>query len=268
MVDAHCHMQFHAFEKDFDDVINNALKKGVEIIINSSTSLESSIGAVELAEKYKNLYAIVGIHPHHADKVDSGWDKELVKIAKSSKKVIGIGEIGLDFYSYSSNGIVEPKLQKEVFIRQIEIAYELNLPLQIHNRQAGEDIIEILEIHKDKLQTIPGMFHCMSGNVQFLKKVLNLGFYIGFDGNITYDGIAKGEDTSLSILVEQTPIEKIITETDAPYLTPIPYRGGRNEPIHVIIVGENIAKIKKIKKQEVDQITTKNAKKIFNLDNL
>lgn len=266
MIDAHCHMQFHAYKNDFDEVIKKAHDNGVEIIINSSTSLDSSRGAVELAEKYKNLFAIVGIHPHHADKVEKGWDKELIKIAKSSNKVVGIGEIGLDYYSYSSNGIVDPKVQKEVFIRQIEIANELNLPLQIHNRQAGNEILKVIN---DKLPIIrkdpPGMFHCMSGNVEFLKKVLDLGFYVGFDGNISYEGIAKGEDTPLPDLVKNTPIEKLVVETDAPFLTPIPYRGSRNEPNHVIIVGENIAKIKNLEKKEVEKITTENTKKIFNL---
>jgi len=268
MIDAHCHLQFSAFKDDLSEVIKKANENSVDIIINSSSSLESSKGAVELAEKYENLYAIVGIHPHDADKLNHDWDKELISIARSSEKVVGIGEIGLDYYSHDSSKIVDPKIQKEIFIRQIEIANELKLPLQIHNRQAGNDILEILEEHKTKLQKVPGMFHCMSGNIEFLKRVLNLGFYVGFDGNITYDGIAKGEDTPLPVLVKEAPIEKIVTETDAPYLSPIPYRGSRNIPSHVIIVGENIAKIKEIDKKEVEQVTSKNVRKIFNLDNL
>jgi TatD DNase family protein len=246
MIDVHCHMQFHSFKKDAGEVIKRALDGGVEIIINTGTSLESSESAVELAEKYDKLYAIVGIHPHHADKLKPGWDKKLGRIIESSKKILAIGEIGLDYYSYASNGIVDPALQKEVFQRQIELADTFNLPLQIHNRQAGDDILEILETNKDKLQKIPGMFHCMSGNVEFLNRVLGMGFYVGFDGNITYEGIAKGEDTPLPELVRNAPIERIVTETDAPFLTPIPHRGSRNEPIHVIIVGEEIAKIKGI----------------------
>jgi len=266
MIDVHSHMQFHAFENDFDEVIKKAHEKGVEIIINSSTNLQSSRSAVKLAEKYENLFAIVGIHPHDADKVKESWDKELIKIAKSSKKVVGIGEIGLDYYSHSSSESVDVQIQKGVFIRQIEIANELDLPLQIHNRQAGDDILEILNSHFSIINhRPPGMFHCMSGNVEFLKKVLDLGFFIGFDGNITYEGIAKGEDTSLPDLIKNTPIEMLVVETDAPYLAPIPYRGSRNEPAHVIIVGENIAKIKNLEKEEVEKITTENARKIFNL---
>lgn len=263
MIDVHCHMPFHAFKKDADEVIKRAFENGLGIIINTGTSLESSESAIEFAEKYEKLFAIVGIHPHHADKLSDGWDEKLIKIAKSSKKVLAIGEIGLDYYSYASNGIVEPSLQKEVFLRQVEIAHELGLPLQIHNRQAGNDILEILNKHKDKLQKNPGMFHCMSGNVEFLNNVLNLGFYVGFDGNITYEGIAKGEDTPLPDLVKNSPIERIVTETDAPFLAPIPHRGSRNEPSHVIIVAREIAKIKGLDASAVEQQTTQNAKDLF-----
>ncbi len=264
MVDVHCHLNFKSFAKDFDDVIKQAQKDGVEIIINTGTSLESSKRAVELADQYSNLYAIVGIHPHHADKVKPGWDNQLEEIAKSSKKVIGIGEIGLDYYSYASNGIVDPEKQREVFIRQLEIANTLKLPLQIHNRQAGSDILEIMN-HKSSIINHGGMFHCMSGNVDFLKKVLNLGFLVGFDGNITYDGIAKGEDTPLSELIKHTPLERIVTETDSPYLTPQPHRHSRNIPSYVIIVAAQIGKIKGIDSKEVEAKTSENAKNLFNL---
>lgn len=266
MIDVHCHLNFHKFENDYEEIITKALKSGVTKIINTGTSLESSKLAVELAEKYDDLYAIVGIHPHHSDKVESNWDNELIKIAKSSKKVVGIGEIGLDYYSYASNGIVNPEIQKEIFIRQLEIANELNLPLQIHNRQAGNDIINIL-VENSKLvkQTPPGMFHCMSGNINFLNSVLELGFYVGFDGNITYEGIAKGEDTALSELVKLAPIERIVTETDSPYLTPKPHRGTRNEPSYVIIVASEISKIKGLSLDKVEEVTTQNAHSIFNL---
>lgn len=266
MIDVHCHLNFKSFKEDYDEVIKKAFQDGVEIIINTGTSIESSIWAVELAEKYENLYAIVGIHPHHADKVEADWDDKLTKIAKSSKKVVGIGEIGLDYYAYASNGIVDPKLQKDIFIRQIQIANELSLPLQIHNRQAGEDILKILNENWSLInEKCPGMFHCMSGDLVFLDQVLELGFYVGYDGNITYDGIAKGEDTKLSELVKHTPIDRILTETDSPYLTPVPHRGSRNIPSYAIIVGESIAKIKNLNPNEVETETVRNAKSIFNL---
>lgn len=264
MIDVHCHLNFEKFEKDYDDVIKRAREKGVSKIINTGTQISSSQTAVDLAKKFDDLYAIVGIHPHHADKPEKGWEEELTKLAKMPK-VVGIGEIGLDYYSYASNGIVDPKLQKDLFIKQIEIAKKLSLPLQIHNRQAGEDILEILNYYKNDLLDLPGMFHCFAGSMEILKKALELGFYVGFDGNITYEGIAKGETTDLKDLARYTPIDRIVTETDAPYLTPKPHRGERNEPSYVIITGEFIAKLKEISFQDFDTITTRNAETIFGL---
>lgn len=265
MIDVHCHLNFHSFEKDADMVIKRAFSDGVKKIINVGTKTDSSQKALDLANEYKNLYAIVGVHPHHADKLRSDWADELEKIARD-KKVVGIGEIGLDYYSYKSNDIVDPVLQKKVFIKQIELAIELKLPLQIHNRLAGKDIIEILKNYKSDFLTIPGMFHCMSGDIPFLKDVLNLGFFVGFDGNITYEGVAKGETTTLTELVKYAPIDRIVTETDSPYLTPEPHRRSRNIPSYVIIVGNFIAKIKQIDSLEVDRETSKNAQLIFKLD--
>ncbi|MEK7573366.1 MAG: TatD family hydrolase [Patescibacteria group bacterium] len=265
MIDVHCHLNFHSFEKDTDEVIKNAFEKGVKKIINVGTKLDSSRKAVELSEKYENLYAIVGVHPHHADKLEEDWLAKLEKLAKNSK-VVGIGECGMDFYKYQSNGIVDPQLQKDIFVKQIELSLKLKLPLQIHNRHAGKEIIEILNHYKNDLLDPPGMFHCMSGNIEFLKSALSLGFYVGFDGNITYEGFAPGEDTLLTNLIKQTPIDRIVTETDSPYLTPKPYRGSRNEPSYVIIVGQFIAKIKGVPFEEVKHETTENAEKLFNLN--
>ena len=264
MIDVHCHLNFKAFSKDYDLAIKTAREKGVEIIINTGTSIESSNRAVELAGEYENLYAIVGIHPHHADKVEEGWEKEIDALAKKPK-VVGIGEIGMDFYSYKSNGVVDEKLQRKIFEAQIEIAYKNKLPLQIHGRHAGKEIIEIISSHKNELLDTPGMFHCFAGNIEYLKKVLNLGFYVGFDGNITYKGLAPGEDTLLENLIAYAPLDRIVTETDAPFLTPEPMRGSRNEPSYVIIVAQTIAKIKESSFAQVDKITTENAKKIFRL---
>jgi TatD DNase family protein len=264
MIDVHCHLNLKGFEKDTDEVIKRAFKVGVEKIINVGTSLESSKKAVELASKYDNLYAIIGVHPHHADKVNGDWISELKKIAQNDK-VVGIGEIGMDYYSYSSNGIVNASIQREIFEKQIIMAFELNLPLQIHNRHAGEDVIEILKKHKDYLREIPGMFHCFAGNHEVLRSALEMGFYIGFDGNITYSGLAKGETVTLETLCDLTPIDKIVIETDAPFLAPEPERGGRNEPSYVIITGRKIAQIKHISFEELDRVTTGNAKKVFKL---
>jgi TatD DNase family protein len=266
MIDVHCHLNFHAYEKDCDAVIKQAFDAGVETIINVGTKIDSSQKAVDLAQQYEDLYAIVGVHPHHADKHDlsSNWLKELEDLAKQPK-VVAIGEIGLDYYRYQSNGIVDVHLQKEVFEAQIMLAHKMKLPLQIHNRHAGKDILEILEHHKNYLQNIPGMFHCFAGDMKTLKQALDLGFYIGFDGNSTYKGLAPGETVELSEIAKATPLDRILTETDSPFLTPEPHRGTRNVPAYVIIVGEFLAKIKGVSFETLQAQTVANAKLLFNI---
>lgn len=273
MIDVHCHLNLHKFDEDYDDAIKRAHEKGVEIIINTGTSIPSSRRAIDLAHQYQNLYAIVGIHPHHADKTDkefegelqSDWLEKLEEMLKQ-QKVVGVGEIGMDYFSYKSNGIVEKNLQEKIFIQQIELAHMYNKPLQIHNRLAGEDVIEILKTHRHLLKNeYPGMFHCFAGTTKVLHEALDLGFMIGFDGNITYPGLAPKETVMLSELAKHTPIDRIVTETDSPFLSPVPFRGSRNEPSHVILVGEFLAKIKAVSFAEINQQTTLNAKILFGL---
>ncbi|SRR5258708_1465334 len=262
MVDVHCHLNFSAFDHDYDTVITDAYKAGITTIINVGTSIASSKKAVELADRYKNLYAIVGIHPHHADKNEQGWYNSLDSLA-SEKKVLAIGETGLDYYQYKSNGIVDPVRQKDVFEKQIELAYRHTLPLQIHNRHAGDMILEILSYHKSSLLNLPGMFHCLSGDLSFLKNVLALGFSVGFDGNCTYKGKAPGETTELKDLIAYAPLDRIVIETDSPFLTPIPYRGSRNLPSYAILIAKFISEIKGITLEEIEEQTTRNVKRIF-----
>lgn len=270
MVDVHCHLNFHKFEKDYDQVIQEAFDAGVTKIVNTGTSIESSDKAVKLASQYDNLYAIVGIHPHHADKTDAKYEGvpadnwlEQLEILAQKPKVIGIGETGMDYFRYKSNGIVEKKLQEDAFRKQIELSIHLGLPLQIHTRLAWDDTLSILSEYKNELQDVPGMFHCFSGNTDFAKKVLDLGFYVGFDGNITYPGLPPGEETSLSELVKYVPLDRILTETDSPFLTPQSLRGQRNVPQNVIIVGEEIARLKGVSFEEVNAQTEANFKKVF-----
>ncbi len=285
MIDVHCHLQFKAFENDYDEVIKNAFEAGITTIINTGTQLSSSRKAVEFAKEYEKLFAIVGVHPHHADKIqtdpdvveetegaqkinkspdvtDSYWLEELEKLTKHPK-VLAIGEIGLDYFSYKSNGIVDPKIQKEIFIQQIELAHKVGLPLQIHNRLAGEDVIEILNEHKHLLLTNPGMFHCFAGSKEVLKSALQMGFCIGFDGNSTYKGLAPGETVELPELAKLTPLDRIVIETDAPYLTPIPHRGKRNEPKYALLTAQFIATCKGISYEELVEQTDKNVYTMF-----
>jgi len=262
MIDVHCHLNFHAYKDDVDSVIKDAFAKGVTKIINVGTKVDSSQEAVKLADAYENLYAIVGIHPHHADKHEEDWIAQLDRIIPHPK-VLAIGEIGLDFYEYKSNGIVDKKLQREIFEAQILLASKHKLPLQIHNRHAGEDVIKILKENKHLLQKIPGMFHCFAGTKEVLRDALNLGFYIGFDGNITYPGLAPGETSDLRDLARAAPLDRLVIETDAPFLTPIPHRGKRNVPSYVIITAEYIAKLKNVSFEELVVQTDKNVYTLF-----
>lgn len=264
MTDAHCHLNFHSFEEDYDDAIKRAHEAGVTTIINTGTQISSSSWAVDLAQKYDNLYAIVGIHPHHADKVTDDWIDQLERLAKKPK-VIGIGEFGMDYYNYKSNGIVDPKKQKEVFLTQLALAHKLNLPLQIHSRDesARKEVIALLSSHKHLLKSVPGMFHCMAGSKESLKAVLDMGFYVGFDGNSMYDGIPPGEPVSLKELIEYTPIDRMVVETDSPYLTPLPHRGKRNEPAYAIIIARFLSEQKHIALEDLMEQTDKNVYTIF-----
>jgi TatD DNase family protein len=283
MIDVHCHLQFKAFEEDYDALIKEAFKAGLTRIINTGTQLSSSEKAIEFAETYEKLYAIVGVHPHHADKIHQNpnvvekgehvphvaptqdkhfWLKELERMAKHPK-VLAIGEVGLDYFQYKSNGIVDPKLQKEVFEAQIDLAHRMRLPLQIHNRLAGEAIIEILKHHRNILQSNPGMFHCFAGTREVHRAALDLGFSFGFDGNSTYKGLAPGETVELRELIKFTPLDRIVIETDAPYLTPVPHRGTRNEPKYAILTGQFIAELKGISFNDLVVQTDKNVYTIF-----
>lgn len=265
MIDAHCHLNFHAFEEDYDEVIKRAHEAGVHTVINTGTQVSSSAWAVELAEKYENLYAVIGVHPHHADKVEKDWVEKLEHLAKHPK-VIGIGECGMDYYNYQSNGIVDPSLQKEIFINQLELAYKIGIPLQIHSRHdsARKEVIEILKAHKDILQPVPGMFHCMAGSIESLRGALDLGFYVGFDGNSMYEGLPPDEPLHLKELITYAPLDRIVVETDSPYLTPLPHRGKRNEPANVIIVAKYIAELKHVSLEKVIEQTDRNIYNIFN----
>ncbi len=255
---------FHKFENDYDEVIKRAETSGITTIINTGTQIASSQWAVDLAEKYDRLFAVVGIHPHHADKPEPNWLDQLETIAKHPK-VIGIGEIGMDYYAYQSNGIVDPALQKKIFIQQLELAHKLKLPLQIHTRndQARTETIDILKKHKHLLQNVPGMFHCMAGSKENLKAALDLGFYFGFDGNAMYEGLPPGEPLALTELIDYAPLDRIVVETDSPYLTPPPHKGGRNEPSYAILTARFLAEIKHVTLEKLVEQTDKNVYTIF-----
>ncbi len=265
-------MQFHKFEDDAGEVIADAISKGVTTIVNTGTSIDSSQKAVELAQKYEELYAIVGIHPHHADKSDEkyeglmpeDWLAQLEELARKPK-VIGIGEVGMDFWNYRTNGVVPINLQEDAFRKQVELSIKLELPLQIHTRLAWDETLNILGDYKNQLREVPGMFHCFSGSIEFTKKVLDMGFLVGFDGNITYDGVPPGETTPLGDLVKFVPEDRILTETDSPFLSPNPLRGQRNTPANIPIILEFIAKVKGISYNTLEAQIERNFRAVFSV---
>lgn len=252
-IDTHCHLDFPQFEADREEVIKRANSAQVKYIINIGSSLEGSRKSVELAQKYGNIYASVGIHPHDAQKAGKS-DLELIKKLADEEKVVAIGEIGLDFYKNFSPAAE----QRKIFSELLKISSEKKLPVIIHNREADNETLEIITSILGK--KINGVVHCFSSDEQFLKKCLELSFYISFTANITYP---KAEN--LRQLVKITPIERILLETDAPFLPPQPCRGKRNEPAYLKYLIEEISRLKNLSSDDVMRITTHNAKTLFSL---
>lgn len=249
LIDTHAHLDFPPFDNDRDEVIRRSLEE-LESIIDVGADLESSQRSIQLAHDYSQIYAAVGIHPDEAQKIeDLEHAISQLKELAENPKVVAIGECGLD-YHYPN---IDKEKQKNLFTAQLKLAQELNLPIIIHCRSAQEEIIQLVKSPQK------GVFHCFAGDKNFLEKVLDLGFYVSFCGNITFKN-AK----DLQEVVKAAPIERILLETDSPYLSPEPFRGLRNEPKNVRIICEFIAALKGLDLNEVAQITTENAKKLFN----
>lgn len=276
MMDTHCHAQFNAYKKDAEQIIKKCADKGVVLNVVGS-QMDTSRRAVEFAEKYDNIYATVGLHPIHLcsteideeeiqfksreEKFDIVIYRELAK----NKKTIAIGECGLDLY-HLSEGVSRDEvlnLQKGAFLEQIELARELDLPLVIHIRNAYEETIKILEGLPYKIR---GVVHCYSSNWANAEKFLSLGLYLGFTATITFPAKKTEPQTQADLLetVKKCPLDKILVETDAPYLAPQAYRGRRCEPWMVEEVVKKIAEIKGLDYNEVDHMTFTNALKLFN----
>jgi len=261
-IDTHCHLNFKVFSQDWRQVANQAVSAGVEKMIVVGADMESSIKAVKLAEKHPNLWAAIGIHPHH---VQSNIDLEKLEKLAKSKKVAAIGECGLDYHVYEKsryeNLEITPKIkiaQKRLFGQQIQLAKKMNLPIIIHNREAGEDTLDVLRHFSTDDGYYPlGVFHCISGGKKLLKKILEAGFFIGVDGNIVYS-------QEVQIMAAESPLEKIVLETDAPYLS-ADRSGDRNTPETVKIVAQYLAKLKNIPIKKVEQQTALNAHQLFKL---
>lgn len=251
LTDSHAHLDFYGDDKKIEAVVNRARENGVTRIITVADKLESSYRAVELAERYEGVYAAIGVHPHDAKTVNPDTLKELKKLAKH-EKVVAIGEIGLDYYKNYS-----PKLtQQKVFTQQLDLAGELGLPVIVHDRDADDDILEIISKHRPKR----GVFHCFSSSVSFAEVVLAMNFYISLAGPVTFKNAGALVDVAKFV-----PLTKLLVETDSPYLTPDPLRGRKNEPSYVRFVAEKIAQIKGVKFEAVSTSTQQNVSLLFSI---
>lgn len=248
MIDTHAHLLM--FEENGKNIIANMESDGLERIVTIGTTLEDSKKSVLLAENNENVYAAVGIYPEYADTVTDSDLEELENLAKS-KKVVAIGEIGLDYHGENVN----KEKQKEVFLKQLQIANKLSLPFCIHCRGAAEDVYDVLSKNKDLINH-SGLMHCYSEGKDWVQKFLGLGLYISFSGNITF----KKNDRSF---LKDIPLDKILIETDSPYLAPEPMRGTKNEPKNVRFVCDKIALELGLNPAELEKITSKNAKTMY-----
>ena len=251
--DTHAHYDDERFDEDRDALLKQLHQEGISYILNAGASPESLEDCIELSDKYSFIYAALGIHPHDADKMNEDLLNK-IRILSKKEKVVAIGEIGLDYYYDNS-----PRdIQKYWFERQIELAKELRLPIIIHDRDAHEDTINILK--KTDAKQVGGIFHCFTGSAQMALDMIKLNLYIAIGGPVTFKNARKTIE-----VVEAVPLEKLLVETDSPYLSPEPYRGKRNNSGYLVHIIRKIAEIKGISESEVAETTLANAKKVFGL---
>ena len=255
--DNHAHLDDEKFDEDREELIEKIHNDEIDKFVSAGYSLESSKKSIELSKKYDFMYSTCGVSPNDIPQTEEELWKELdeiKKLAKENKKVVAIGEIGLDYHWNTEN----KELQKKAFVEQIKIANELNLPIQIHTRDAVMDTLEIL---KQNNVNKKGIFHCCPLNRELVKEGLKLGFYISFAGPVTFKNSKNANE-----IIEMVPNDKMLIETDSPYLSPEPFRGKRNDPRNVKFIAKKIAEVKNITVEEVANITYENAMKVFNLE--
>jgi len=252
-IDSHAHLDDERFNEDREELINSLQENGIEAVLNPGADLKTSRAAVALADKYPFIYAAVGCHPHDSKFMDDDTMNIFRELAKN-KKVLGIGEIGLDYYYDNS----DRETQKIWFREQIRLAKELDLPYIVHDRDAHEDIIRIMK--EEHHSGTRGILHCYSGSVEMAREFMKLGFYISLGGPVTF----KKAKTP-KMVAKEVPMERLLIETDCPYLAPEPFRGKRNEPKLVKYVAEEIAGIREVTVSEIAEKTKENFKRLFNL---
>lgn len=244
-VDTHCHIG----KENVSEYVSNAKKAGVEIILNASEDLKTSKENVKISQDYSNVYACVGVHPENVLEYDFNSINEFRELVKN-KRVKAIGEIGLDYYYGKEN----KELQIKVFREFLKLAEEVNLPVVIHSREATQDTIDILKEYKVK-----GVIHCFSGSLETAREYMKMGFSLGVGGVLTF------KNSKLDLVIKDVPMEYIVLETDSPFLTPEPFRKYKNESKYIPVIGEYLANLKGISLEEVKEITTNNARRIFDI---
>ena len=249
--DTHAHYNDKAFNEDRTKLLDSFTESGILGVINCGTDIEESKNSIALSKEYDFMYCAVGFHPEEISKATENYIDEIKKLA-SHKKCVAIGEIGLDYYWVKDN----KEEQKRIFTEQIILANELNLPVIIHSRDAHNDTLEILKKYKPT-----GVLHCFSGSVEVMKEVLKLGMYIGLGGAVTF----KNARVPLEV-AKELPLERLLLETDCPYMSPVPMRGKRNQSTYISFVAEKIAEVKNLTKEEVLATANNNAFKLFNID--
>lgn len=252
MIDSHAHLDDEKFNYDRESVIEDLYENKVAYYINPSSDIESSRRSLELANKYDFIFSAVGVHPHEAEGFNDDILNELKEMLKDGK-VVAIGEIGLDYYYDNS----PREIQKEVFRKQMEIAKEFKYPVVIHSRDAHGDTFDILNEFKGE---VIGVMHCYSGSIEMAERYMSLGYYISFAGPVTFKNAKNVKDTA-----SKMPLDRLLIETDSPYLTPTPNRGKRNEPKYVKYVAETIAELKLISVDEVIENSRNNTIELFDL---
>ena len=251
--DSHAHLDDLKYNDDRNEMLKRARENGVSYIVNVGYDLPSSKRSVALAEQYDFIYAAVGIHPHDAEAEGAKGIEELALLA-SNPKVVAIGEMGLDYY----RDLSPREIQKDMFRKQIGLALELKKPIIVHDREAHGDVMDILK--EENARLAGGVLHCFSGSLEMARECLKMGFYISIAGPVTFNNARKLQEVAADV-----PMDRLLIETDAPYLTPEPNRGKRNESAFVVNVARKIAELKNITIEEVAAATTANAKKFFNI---
>tara|TARA_Y100000590_G_scaffold447575_1_gene582992 strand:+ start:1013 stop:1786 length:774 start_codon:yes stop_codon:yes gene_type:complete len=256
IIDSHCHLDYSNLYNQLDEVVRRAENNDVKYLLSICTTTESFEKIKLIVEKYKNIFGTFGIHPHETEKYTNIDKKYIIEAKSKNEKIIGIGETGLDYYYNHS----DKNIQKNSFIEHIQAASELNIPVIVHSRNAENDTYEILKSEGKNLN-LKVLIHCFTGTAEFARKLLDLNCYISVSGIITFKN-----STDLINAVSKIPIEKLLVETDSPYLAPIPYRGKSNEPSYIVETINKLSQIKNISKEKVVTNTTNNFKNLFGIN--